>query len=425
MIALALPEPLMWALRWLLFLGPLAAVLALGRRNMGEPRRLVGGLFAFLYGLGLIFATHQLALAAGWWRYGGDVLMVMGMPADIWFGGALLFGPVLFFAFPNIAPLWLCLPIVIGLHGTVFSSLQPLVRAGEGWFGGVLLVFLVAHIPAITLARWTAEKRHLGLRAGLLAIGYGFLAFLVLPSLIMHGFGGGWNPAGRPVWLLALCAPPFALCMLLGLAAVQSFVVEGRGTPIPLDPTERLVTTGVFAYVANPMQLSTAAAWIVTGVALGDPWVASAALMAWVFVQGMVRWHHRHDLLKRFPAGWPTYRANVPEWLPRWTPWAPVPARLLFDPRHRGQTRAVTWLRGRHLTGLRIEEQPGVPRLTYANPAELQASAGVLAFAKSLNHVNLAFALAGAAIILAVLPLCLLRRRTRAAGTTKTADEHA
>lgn len=425
MIALALPEPLMWGLRWLLFLGPLAAVLALGRRNMAERRRLVGGLFAFLYGLGLIFATHQLALWAGWWRYGGDVLMIMGMPADIWFGGALLFGPVLFFLFPNTGALWLCLPIVIGLHGTVFSSLQPLVRAGSGWFGGVILVFLLAHIPAITLARWTAERRHLGLRASLLAVGYGCLAFWVLPSLIMHAFGGGWDLASRPLWLLALCAPFFALCVLLGLAAVQAFVVEGKGTPIPLDPTERLVTTGIFAFVTNPMQVSTAAAWIVAGIALADPWVASASIMAWVFVQGMVRWHHRHDLLKRFPEGWPTYRANVPEWRPRWTPWVPEPACLLFDPRRRNQARIASWLRKRRPTGLEIEEQPGLPALRYANPAELRPSTGLLALAKALGHVNFAFALAGAAILLTALPLCCLQRKATAAGTAKTADEHA
>ena len=344
MIALGLAEPFLWALRWGLFLGPLTVFLWLARTVRHEPRVLVGCLFAFLYGLGLIFATHLLAIWMGWWHYGGDVLKLEGIPADIWFGGALLFGPVLYLCFPKIAPFWLALPVVICMHGLFFASLPPLVYPGPGWFGGVLLVFVVAHIPAIYLARWTAEDRRLAWRAALLAFGYGFLAFLVLPAVIMHAMGEDWHLSARPPWLLATCAAVLGVVFALGLTAVQNFVLYGEGTPIPLDPTKRLVRSGVFAYVTNPMQLSTAAAWVVMGVALGSVWVASAALMAWVFVVGMVRWHHRHDLLARFPEGWPEYRANVPEWLPRWRPWVPEPAMLTFDPNSVWQARFAGWI---------------------------------------------------------------------------------
>jgi len=157
MIAIHLPEPLLWALRWLLFLGPLGAMLVMARAHMAQERKLVGALFAFLYGFAMIFTTHQIAMMMGWWHYGGNVLMVMDMPADIWIGGALLFGPVMYFAFPTVRPLFLVLPIIIGLHGTIFSSLRPLVEAGPGWFPGLVLAF--AHIPAIYLARWTVLDR--------------------------------------------------------------------------------------------------------------------------------------------------------------------------------------------------------------------------------------------------------------------------
>lgn len=408
MIALDVPAPFLWALRWMLFLAPLAATLLLAYRHRSDRRQLVGGLFAFLYGLALIFVTHQLAMTLGWWRYGGDVLMLMGLPADIWIGGALLFGPAFYFAFPRIAPLLLTLPVIIGLHGTVFTSLKPLVWAGEGWFAGVVLVFAAAHIPAIYLARWTALDERLALRATLLAIGYGFLAFAVLPSLIMHTLGGSWALGGRPPWLLALCAPLFALCMVVGLSAAQVFVIHGDGTPIPLDPTKRLVRTGFFAYVTNPMQLSTALAWIVMGVALGNLWIALAAIMAWIFVLGMVRWHHRNDLLVRFPEGWPEYRAHVPEWIPRWRPWSAAPARLNYDPTDVSQTRIVEWLRRRNPLGLDAVPALGTATLTYFEPGEARAFTGVAALAKSLNQINLAFALASATLLLMVLPVrCL------------------
>jgi hypothetical protein len=302
MIAIDLPEPLLWTLRWLLFLGPFAAAVYFGAKIHHDQRTLVGCLFAFLYGLGLIFATHVLAVAIGWWHYGGNVLMVGGIPADIWIGGAILFGPVLYLAFPSMAPFWLAIPIVIGLHGTLFSSLRPLVYPGHNWFIGVVLVFAVAHIPAMYLARWTSEDRNLAYRAALLAVGYGFLAFMVLPALIVHAMDETFTLASRPLWLVAACAIVIGPFFIIGLSAVQLFVVHGEGTPVPLDPTKRLVRNGIFSYVT-----------------------------AWVFVAGMVRWHNRNDLLKRFSEDWLAYRANVPEWIPSWRPWVPNASRLLYD----------------------------------------------------------------------------------------------
>lgn len=235
MIALDLPLPLMWALRWALFLGPLALVMLLGWRARFNERMLIGALFAFLYGTGVVFVTHMVAIRLGWRHYGGDVLMLQGLPVDIWFGGALLFGPVLYLAFPNVAPFWLVLPIIAGLHGTVFSSLRPLVIAGPGWLVGVVLVFIIAHLPALYLARWTARDERLPLRVGLLAFGYACVAFIVIPSLILHCTGGQWGLDTIAPWRLIagvlLCLP----LIVMGLTAVQMFAVHGQGTAIPLD----------------------------------------------------------------------------------------------------------------------------------------------------------------------------------------------
>ena len=411
MIALGLPTPVLWALRWLLFLGPLAALLVLVHRVQLERRNLVGCLFAFLYGVGLTFATHVLAIRLGWWRYGGDVLMLQGVPADIWLGGSLLFGPVLYLAFPRTGPLWLVLPIVIGLHGLFFTSLPPLVYPGPDWFLGVLFVFATAHIPALYLARWTAQDRRLPERAALLAVAFGFLAFGMLPCLILRAMGGTLDVVGRPCWLLAAGAALLAPLFVLGLSAVQLFVVYGEGTPIPLDPTRRLVRAGVFAYVTNPMQLCTAASWLVMGAVLGSVWVASAALMAWIFVLGMVRWHHRHDLLVRFPESWPAYRAHVPEWIPRWRPWIPEDSRLTIDTTNPWQARLGRWLTRSGAVGLRVEDAPGA-RLTYADA--VVRCEGMLAVLKTLEHVNLAWAIVGAAGLLVGWPLVHLGRRKHA-----------
>lgn len=391
----------MLALRWALLLGPIGLVLVLIQVRQLENRAQIGGLFAFLYGVPMVFVTHSMALHFGWWRYGWDALMINGIPADILIGGAVLFGPGLYFAFPNTRPLMICLPIIIGLHGTIFSSLEPLVYAGPYWFWGVAFVFLVAHLPAIYLAKWTAEDRNLPLRCALLALMTGGMIFAIVPSLIMQAMGGAWDFLERPDWVLVVTLAALGLVSTIGLSANQSLCLQGDGTPIPLDPTKRLVTTGIYAYVSNPMQLSAALGFLVLGVFLMNIWIMAAALMAWIFVQGMVRWHHRHDLLKRFPTGWPEYKENVPEWLPRWTPWIKGEATLHLRPDQAVLRRVLT-----HAKGVRVLNTTGLA--TYENTENLTGFQGPSAVLVALTHINFAWMIFAASLLLPTLALAYM-----------------
>jgi protein-S-isoprenylcysteine O-methyltransferase Ste14 len=399
----AWPAEWLFALRNALFLGPLAAAVLLMARTGFGTRQAVGALFSLLYGLSLVFVGHTLAIELGVWRYGGKSLQLLGFPADIWFGGALLWGPVLFLAFPRVSPFLFVLPCT-ALNGLMLPALTPFFVPGHLWFAGVVLVFLTAHLPALYLARWTAEDRNLPMRAFLLAVGYGGLAFFVMPTIIMHAMGGDWSAlAARPDWGLALAVFGLGVAFVMGLSAVQFFALHGDGTPIPLDPTKRLVRTGLYAYVSNPMQLATAGGWVVLGAALGNIWVILAAGMAVCFVLGMVRWHHRQDLEVRFPDGWPAYRRHVGEWRPRWRPWLPEQSRLAYDPSRGSHRRLVAAMAGIGLPGLQLVAGPGP--LRYREPNEERDFRGIAAIGKLLNHGNLATAMLGAGVLLIVLPL--------------------
>lgn len=410
MIELSLPESWMLALRWLLLLGPVCLVLSMVRLRHLSQRTQIAGLFAFLYGVAMVFVTHSFAVWMGWWSYGWDALMVNSLPADIILGGAVLFGPGLYFSLPKTRPLMICLPIIIGLHGTIFSSLEPLVFAGPHWFLGVLFVFATAHLPAVYLAKWTEADTHLPYRCTLLAVMTGGMIFAVLPSLIMQAMGGAWDIFSRPAWATGLAFFALSITSLIGVSANQTLCLQGRGTPIPLDPTKRLVTTGPYAYVSNPMQLSAALGWVVLGLFLQNIWIMTASLMAWVFVQGMVRWHHRHDLLKRFPTGWPEYKANVPEWFPHWRPWIKGHSNLTLSTATPHHAWFAAYLDG--ATGLDIQwSDEGGAR--YENPDNVYGFSGSGAFAAAFGHVNFAYALLGQAWMLIALPWVHIFRRAK------------
>lgn len=393
----------MLALRWALLLGPLGLVVILIKVRKLPARAQLGGLFAFLFGVATIFVTHSIAIQMGWWRYGWDALMLNGIPADILIGGAVLFGPGLYFSFPTTRPMMICLPIIIGLHGTIFSSLEPLVFAGPGWFLGVVFVFLVAHIPAIYLAKWTEEDRNLPMRCALLAIMTGGMIFAIVPSLVMQAMGGTWDIIDRPMWVISSAVVMLGVVSVIGVSANQSLCLQGDGTPIPLDPTKRLVTTGIYAYVSNPMQLSAASVFLVLGGVLMNIWIMAAAVMAWIFVQGMVRWHHRHDLLKRFPEGWPEYKENVREWRPTWKPWTKGVAVLELNVRHSVLREILT-----HSVGLEVRETHS--STTYENLQNLRDFQGLSAVLAALTHVNFAWMIIAATLLIPLLAIQYLWR---------------
>ncbi len=388
----------MLALRWALLLGPLGLVVAMVKVRKLPARAQLGGLFAFLFGVAMVFVTHSIAIQMGWWHYGWDALMLNEIPADILIGGAVLFGPGLYFSFPTTKPLMICLPIIIGLHGTIFSSLEPLVFAGPRWFLGVVFVFLVAHLPAIYLAKWTEEDRNLPMRCALLAIMTGGMIFAIVPSLVMQAMGGVWDIIDRPVWAISLAVVTLGVVSAIGVSANQSLCLQGDGTPIPLDPTKRLVTTGIYAYVSNPMQLSAALVFLVLGVFLMNIWIMAAAVMAWIFVQGMVRWHHRHDLLKRFPEGWPEYKENVREWRPRWKPWTKEMAVLELNARRSVLRKILS-----QAMGLDVRETSGPT--TYENQQNLRNFQGLSAVLVALTHVNFAWMIFAATLLIPLLAI--------------------
>ena len=133
----------------------------------------------------------------------------------------------------------------------------------------------------------------------------------------IRGALGSWAPA-RIAGLILL--------VLGGVVLVQAFArftVEGRGTPAPVAPTERLVIGGLYRYVRNPMYLAVVAAIAGQGLALGQPVLLTYGAVVWVTVASFVRWYEEPTLARQFGEQYETYRRAVPAWRPRLRPWRP------------------------------------------------------------------------------------------------------
>ena len=84
------------------------------------------------------------------------------------------------------------------------------------------------------------------------------LFFLVAPGVVAGvvpwSITRYTDPAELPVALLGLVIVALGLAALV--ACFVQFVREGRGTPAPVAPTEKLVVGGLYRWVRNPMYLA-------------------------------------------------------------------------------------------------------------------------------------------------------------------------
>lgn len=128
----------------------------------------------------------------------------------------------------------------------------------------------------------------------------------------------GW---GGFRWLGAVLV---ALGLTVLIEAIVRFVRAG-GTPAPIMPTDRLVVTGLYRYVRNPMYLGAVSMILGQGLLFGGVSIliygVAAALAFYLFVA----LSEEPTLRKRFGPEYEAYCRAVPRWLPRLTPWMPPP----------------------------------------------------------------------------------------------------
>jgi protein-S-isoprenylcysteine O-methyltransferase Ste14 len=227
-----------------------------------------------------------------------------------------------------------------------------------------------------------------------------------LPEIIFAATGhGSWAAlhSGHP-WIRNLELQLIALLAVGGVSAAQEFGQRGSGTPIPYDPPRRLVSSGLYRYIANPMQTSCALALTSWGMFLKNPWLAASGVMAFVYSVGLAKWNEGEEMRGRFGASWSRYRAEVHDWKPRWRPWHdpqnPVP-RLYVAESCGPCSEVRRWFEARHPVALDImaaEDHPSedLVRITYDPMDGTPLEEGVAAFARGLEHLNFAWAYVGA-----------------------------
>ena len=115
------------------------------------------------------------------------------------------------------------------------------------------------------------------------------------------------------------------LLLLLGGALLTEtftrFALQGRGTPAPIYPTEKLVVTGSYRFVRNPMYVAVVSLILGQALLFGSLPVLAYGAAIWLIVHLFVISYEEPTLERSFGEQYRRYKANVRRWIPRFTPW--------------------------------------------------------------------------------------------------------
>jgi protein-S-isoprenylcysteine O-methyltransferase Ste14 len=300
-------------LRILLILGPTSVVVWLFIfRDYGE-RLWAGVLLSYAWQFQWRVLLYATGVSLGVWQFGYDDFAVYGVPMDLVFGMSALTGPVVILLLPRVPVFWIALLDIL-----MVNTLLPI--ATPSLYAALLLslVSLFTVVPGVLLGRWTLTDTHLYKRAGLQPVSWVLLLFWLFPSLFFQITGDSW--AGllqRPLWQNALLLLPMLLPAGLIASALYEFAVRGGGTGFPYDPPKRLVTTGIYRYLANPMQVGIVLGMGWWGLMLGSLPVSAAgmvAVMLFIVFKDVCNGSCR---IGRTDPNWQHYQQRVPKWIPR------------------------------------------------------------------------------------------------------------
>lgn len=114
-----------------------------------------------------------------------------------------------------------------------------------------------------------------------------------------------------------LAFPLWAAGGIILLWSFWNFLIQGRGTPAPIDPPKELVVAGFYRYVRNPMYVG------IFLILLGHfLWFKSVGLLvyaviAFLTVHLFVILYEEPTLKRTFGAAYEGYLKRVPRWIPK------------------------------------------------------------------------------------------------------------
>ncbi len=140
------------------------------------------------------------------------------------------------------------------------------------------------------------------------------ISLILFPLLILHSFNIDpyINNSNKIIGMVLLI-----IFSLLGLYSAYVMVKKGKGTPLPLDQTKKLVVNGPYKFVRNPMAIAGIGQSISISIILNSFHLLIYSLLGAILWQFVVRPIEEKDMRNRFGVEYETYIKKVRCWIPK------------------------------------------------------------------------------------------------------------
>ena len=382
--------------------GPIAAAALLIWWVRPGKRLSTGLVYSTAWIAALLPWLDALIVARGGWSYAPTEIRIGEMPLALYLGWVIAWGIVA----PLLAEalgrrMWFSVAVLAILDLRTMPEMYPILRLSGNWWLGESAILVLLLIPAMFLASWTVSGSRTPIRCAMLAPAFGGI-FLGIPLIVI---GGGLDGIierwlSFPETIRILFAIATAVFSLPGLTALRDFALSGKGTPVPLEPPQLLVTHGIYGFVRNPMQISMTLLLATESLFLMSAWPVFLAVMGIVYSEGLARWSENRDMRERFGDGWDIYRRTHRPWLPHWRPRIDEACELWFDDHCGTCTEVADWFAWRSPQKLilrKASEWEGAPlqRMTWRHPLSGRTEAGIAGVSMAFQHLHIGWAALG------------------------------
>lgn len=381
------------AVRTAIGLGPvvLACLLAAWRRpQRSDAAALVLGI---AWVAAWIFPIVLTGVGLGWWELRAEGGTFFGIPVDLWAARAIACGAMPLLLVPR-ATYRVAVSLAVIMGAALVALDGVLIRLGPGWPVGALVDVAVCIAPAQLLGCWTRDRTHVYGRVVLQLIEFTIL-YLIVVTAMLDQTGGSWShvlahaPAVNALVIVLLGIP----LLTLGWGGILEFPARGLGTPLPYDTAPRLLTSGPYAYIRNPVQLTVAVLLVGVGAWLSSVIVFVVGLLSVPISQVLSDWDEIYEMPRRYGDEFRAYKRHVRRWLPSWYPWSPRTARLYIG--RGGWSELARSIASGGVRGLDVVEINALDTLRYDPCDGLPEETDVVALARVMEHRHFAWALVG------------------------------
>lgn len=201
-----------------------------------------------------------------------------------------------------------------------FYCINATVLTNGGYLATILMtlglfynLFLVYQTKAFRESQ-TSSILINGIKTVIQIICVWLITLVVFPSIIIKGFDLTQNQTNL---LSIVSISLFVFFSLLGLFSAYIIVAKGEGTPLPLDQTKKLVISGPYKYVRNPMAIAGIGQGIAISIYFSSIHILIYSLTGAIIWQFVVRPLEEKNMTNRFGEEYKNYKKSVFCWIPK------------------------------------------------------------------------------------------------------------